>query len=98
MLKNKFSPDETNRLSQILWLCSGSDINAQSDILNQILTTKENTVIRLIAQGKSNKVIAKEMDLSDATVKFHLKNIFMKLGVRSRRLVAEIARMHSVSA
>ena len=94
----KFSPDETNRLSQILWLCSGSDINAQSDILNQILTTKENTVIRLIAQGKSNKVIAKEMDLSDATVKFHLKNIFMKLGVRSRRLVAEIARMHSVSA
>ena len=41
-------------------------------------------MLRLLADGMSNKAIARALQVSDNTVKFHLKNIFSKLGVSSR--------------
>jgi len=41
-------------------------------------------VLRLIASGASNKVISKEMSISENTVKTHLKQIFLELGVNKR--------------
>ncbi|MBU3030617.1 helix-turn-helix transcriptional regulator [Paracoccus marinaquae] len=49
-----------------------------------LLTRREMEVLPLLAQGKQNKVIAAELDLSEHTVKLHIHNIFAKLGVSNR--------------
>ena len=52
------------------------------------LSAKEREVLKRVLEGHSNWVIARLMDISENTVKFHLKNIFRKLGVSSRVLAA----------
>ncbi|MEQ1438526.1 response regulator transcription factor [Fontimonas sp. SYSU GA230001] len=48
------------------------------------LTERQLSTLRLAMLGKSNKVIAREMDLSEATVKAHLAECFKRLGVHNR--------------
>lgn len=47
-------------------------------------SAKETQILTLLAQGQSNKAIALAMDISENTVKFHLKHVFTKLCVDSR--------------
>jgi len=48
------------------------------------LTERETEVLRLIAQGQSNKDIARDLHIVEDTVKTHVKHILAKLGVQSR--------------
>ena len=48
------------------------------------LSERETEIVVLAARGLSNRLIARELHLSDATVKRHLANIYQKVGVRSR--------------
>lgn len=48
------------------------------------LTNREYEILNLIAKGMSNKVIARELNISDGTVKVHVKHLLKKLGLRSR--------------
>lgn len=48
------------------------------------LTARESQVLELAARGASNKLIARELDLSVRTVHSHMRHIFDKLGVASR--------------
>jgi two-component system, NarL family, response regulator LiaR len=48
------------------------------------LTPREKDVLRLLAQGHSNKESARTLFLSEETVKFHVRHILAKLGVQSR--------------
>jgi DNA-binding NarL/FixJ family response regulator len=58
------------------------------------LTVRELEVIRLIAQGLTNKEIARECSIADETVKRHLKNIFDKVGVWNQLELALFAINH----
>lgn len=51
---------------------------------HELLTPRESQVVALVAEGMSNRDIAKELDLSEHTVKKYLFRIFDKLGVSSR--------------
>jgi DNA-binding NarL/FixJ family response regulator len=55
------------------------------------LTPTENRILQRIVAGKSNKEIAYDLDISENTVKTHVKNIFEKLGVSDRTSAATLA-------
>ncbi|NIP74104.1 MAG: response regulator [Gammaproteobacteria bacterium] len=55
------------------------------------LTPREQEILCHLAEGQSNKVIAKRLGISDGTVKLHVKAILRKLGVHSRVEAAVIA-------
>jgi len=48
------------------------------------LTTRERALLSALARGLANKDLAAELDISVNTVKFHLRNLYDKLGVNSR--------------
>ena len=52
--------------------------------LKEALTEKEQTVARLAAQGYKNEEVAEQLFISPNTVKFHLANIYKKLGIKNR--------------
>jgi LuxR family maltose regulon positive regulatory protein len=58
----------------------------------EALTDREKGILQLLVNGASNKVLAKKMFVSENTVKFHLKNIYSKLGVGSRLQAISAAR------
>lgn len=55
------------------------------------LTPRETDVLEQIVQGKSNKEIATELDISEATVKTHINSLLSKLGVTDRTQAATAA-------
>jgi DNA-binding NarL/FixJ family response regulator len=58
------------------------------------LTPRESDVLRLIAQGKSNREIARALYVSEATVKTHVNRIFAKTGSRDRAQAIRYAYTH----
>jgi two-component system nitrate/nitrite response regulator NarL len=62
------------------------------------LTDQEVRILELIAGGMSNKVIGRELDITEGTVKVHVKHILRKLGLRSRVEAAVWAVEHLLKA
>ena len=55
------------------------------------LSKREIQVLRLVAQGLPNKVIASELWVTEQTVKFHLNNVYRKLSLSNRTEAARWA-------
>lgn len=62
------------------------------------LTPRETEILGLLAEGQSNKVIARNLGISDGTVKLHVKAILRKLGIHSRVEAAVMAVEHGLRA
>jgi DNA-binding NarL/FixJ family response regulator len=61
------------------------------------LTSRERDVTALIADGLKNKDVAKHLHISDITVRHHLTNIFMKLGVSDRQKLLLLAHQNGLA-
>ncbi|MCW2985539.1 MAG: response regulator transcription factor [Conexibacter sp.] len=60
------------------------------------LTTRELEILQLAAQGYTNGRIARELWVTEQTVKFHLSNTYRKLGVANRTEASRYAHMHDL--
>ncbi len=58
----------------------------------QPLSDREKEMLIFLANGVSNKEMAQKMFVSENTVKFHLKNVYSKLGVANRLQAINAAR------
>jgi DNA-binding NarL/FixJ family response regulator len=63
---------------------TAADTTRSVDVLRTLLTERQIDVMRLLSQGKPNKLIARDLGISEGTVKIHLAAIFRALNVRNR--------------
>ncbi len=59
-------------------------IGSEENMTNSILTKREKEVFELLIKNKTTNEIAKELDISDKTVRNHISNAMQKLGVKGR--------------
>ena len=62
-----------------------------ADLTDRNLTARQGAVLELLRSGDSNKVIARRLAMSEATVKFHVRQIMRKFGVTNRTQVAVVS-------
>jgi DNA-binding NarL/FixJ family response regulator len=62
----------------------------------QPLTPRELQILRLVAAGLRNSSIAAELWVTEQTVKFHLSNVYRKLGLANRTQAAHYAHLHGL--
>jgi DNA-binding NarL/FixJ family response regulator len=75
------------------WLRRSSPQQAKSsDKQHSSLTERQQVVLELMAQGKSNKEIANDLSITEITVKAHVSAILRKLGVNNRVQAAMLAK------
>lgn len=74
----------TERLINLLAHAMRHDVNHPQNTAEAGLTDQEQRVLELVAAGKSNKLIAKDLGITEGTVKVHVKHLLRKLGFNSR--------------
>jgi DNA-binding NarL/FixJ family response regulator len=74
----------------------GIDSDERSGAKALGLTEREVTILGALARGLSNDEIAKEFWVAPQTVKFHLTNIYRKLGVKNRTEATRLAYQHGL--
>jgi DNA-binding NarL/FixJ family response regulator len=62
------------------------------------LTPRETTILAAVADGRTTKAISRDLWLSEHTVKFHLTNIYRKLGVSNRSAAVRYAYEHDLAS
>jgi len=86
------SPQMMNKLvdSMRYQNASASEQNSPEKLADR-LSPREREIVQLIGKGYSNKLIARELNIADTTVKIHIQHIFKKLELSSRLQVALFA-------
>ncbi|WOH53684.1 LuxR C-terminal-related transcriptional regulator [Bradyrhizobium sp. sBnM-33] len=83
------SPEQSQDLSP-----NGKKVDgAKIEKMLGMLTHRERQIVRLVCDGLSNKEIARQLNVSRGTVKVHLHNIFQKLEISNRTVLATIASL-----
>ena len=90
--RSLLDPEVTRKvLERIRKMAASSD-----EVVRAALSDQEKRVLKLAAQGKTNKQIAADLFLSDKTVKHHISNILSKLNLSSRAQAAVWATQHGL--
>lgn len=69
----------------------------EQPVLSVELTARELSILSLVAAGKANREIARELFITEQTVKFHLTNIYRKLDIQNRTEAARFAFEHGLA-
>lgn len=85
-----------NILEQLLQRDPEPHYNLEEDALLEHLTPRELEVLEALSHGLANKHIAKQLEISSSTVKFHIAQIYAKLGVSSRVSAVNLAVRHGL--
>jgi DNA-binding NarL/FixJ family response regulator len=75
---------------------AAAPVALQEDGIADSLTGRELEILRLVAAGMSNNCIAAKLWVAEQTVKFHLSNIYRKLGVANRTEASHYAHTHGL--
>ena len=75
---------------------TGRRAAASPDASHGKLTPREFEILRLVASGASNGLIARQLWVTEQTVKFHLSNVYRKLGVANRTEASHYAHVHQL--
>jgi two-component system nitrate/nitrite response regulator NarL len=73
----------SEQLTEVLAMTFRNERNQQESDLAS-LTRRELQIVKYIAEGMSNKLIGRKLDIAESTVKVHVKHLLKKLGLRSR--------------
>ena len=71
-------------------------VNSSNGAGLPLLTRREREILALVVEGNSNSVMAKRLWVTEQTVKFHLSNIYRKVGVPNRTAAARWAHEHGL--
>ena len=95
ILKDISADDLINCIHDVLagktYLAPAAAAKLAEGVTRVQLTPREMATLRLMADGKTNKEIANELDISERTVKTHLGHLFEKLGVTNRTEAIKVA-------
>lgn len=69
----------------------GHSLQLASDNVLAKLSEREMSILKLLIEGKTNKEIARELDLQEITIKVHLRNAYRKIGASNRADAVRIA-------
>jgi len=94
--KTVVAPDLAPILAKAVQGSHSDEENANASPFDE-LTPRETEILGLLAEGQSNKAIARNLGISDGTVKLHVKAILRKLDVHSRVEAAVMAVEHGLS-
>jgi len=73
----------SDQLTEVLALSFRDNQKSQGPDLGS-LTRRELQILKYVAEGLSNKLIGRKLDIAESTVKVHVKHLLKKLGLRSR--------------
>jgi DNA-binding NarL/FixJ family response regulator len=85
-----------------IYMANGGGLNANGrpapvpEPVAHELTRRELEILRLVAEGHSNSQLARMLWVTEQTVKFHLSNIYRKLGVGNRTEASRWAQLHGL--
>ncbi|MHC4053446.1 LuxR C-terminal-related transcriptional regulator [Bradyrhizobium sp. 25ACV] len=83
--------------SDLLPAGQGAEGGGKVETMLELLTHRELQIVRLVSEGMSNKEIARQLNVSPGTVKVHLYNIFQKLEITNRTVLATLALLQRPS-
>ena len=72
-------------------------VNSQKTVCSTLFNERELDILKRLGEGKSNREIAADLNLTEGTIKNHLTNIFCQLEVRDRTQAALWAHQHLLS-
>jgi DNA-binding NarL/FixJ family response regulator len=85
VLEGLYAPVKSLIPVEVLTVAKQVGVSTEPSSWPDVLTEREREIIRLVAQGHSNKEIADKLSISDSTVRHHMTSIFDKVGVSSRQ-------------
>ncbi|MEM1141523.1 MAG: LuxR C-terminal-related transcriptional regulator [Pseudomonadota bacterium] len=95
-LKNDSSSVSARQREQIEAVLASFSGLVGEPTVEQLVSRRELEVLLQLSHGYSNKVIARQIDVSENTVRFHLKNIFAKLHVKNRLQAVSVAKERQI--